>query len=110
MLNSNLSWYILTALWGLSALVAVLPAIMTPMMFDARGSTSNPFTIGLAASVAVFPLVCVAGAGLPWLLRHWPFAKWVFLLPVVDLGVIAAFVIALGYFSGGQFGGVSPSR
>jgi hypothetical protein len=108
MLNSNLSWYLMTALWGVGGLLAVFPAIMTPMMFDAPGSTSNPITIGLAVSVAVFPLVCLISAGLPWLLRHFAFAKWLFLLPVIDIGVITAFVVALSYFSGGQFGGTTP--
>jgi hypothetical protein len=108
-LNSNLSWYLMSALWGVGGLLAIFPAILTPMMFDAPGSTSNPITVGLAVSVAAFPLVCLAGAVLPWLLRHFSFAKWLFLLPVLDIGVIAAFAIALGYFSNGQFGGTPRS-
>jgi hypothetical protein len=109
MLNSNLSWSIATAVCLLVGLGGFLPAMMSPMMFDSPGSTSNPVTIGLAISVAVFPLFCLAAAALPWLLRHWSLAKWVFLLPLVDLGVIIALFAALEYFYGGSFGGGSKT-
>jgi hypothetical protein len=108
MLNSNLSWYLLTAVWVLVGLAAVFPALMSPMAFDAPGSTSNPFTIGFALSVAIFPLVCLAAAALPWILRHWSFAKWFFLLPLVNICAFAFFVFALTHFSGGQFGRSPP--
>jgi hypothetical protein len=109
MLNSNLSWSIATAVWLLVGLGATLPAMMSPMMFDSPGSTSNPIVIGLAISVAVFPLFCLAAAALPWILRHWSLAKWVFLLPLVDIGVIIALLAALQYFYDGVFGGGSTA-
>ena len=110
MLNSNLSWTIATALCVLVGLGGILPAMMSPMMFDSPGSTSNPVTVALAISVAVFPLFCLAAAALPWLLRHWSLAKWVFLLPLVDIGIIIALFIALQYFYDGLFGGGSQPR
>jgi hypothetical protein len=105
MLNSNLSWTIATAVWLLIGLGAIFPALMSPMMFDSPGSTSNPVTVALAISVAVFPLFCLVAAALPWILRHWSLAKWVFLLPLVDIGIVIALFAALEYFSGGLFGG-----
>jgi small-conductance mechanosensitive channel len=110
MLNSNLSWTIATALCVLLGLGGILPAMMSPMMFDSPGSTSNPITIGLAISVALFPLVCLAAALLPWIVRHWRLAKWVFLLPLVDIGIIIALLAALQYFYDGVFGGGSQPR
>jgi hypothetical protein len=110
MLNSNLSWYLSTVVCLLVGLAAVFPALMSPMAFDAPGSTSNPFTVGFALAIAVFPLVCLAGAVLPWILRHWSFAKWFFLLPLVDIGAFVFFIFALEYFSGGQFGSGPRSR
>jgi hypothetical protein len=102
-LNSRLSWGLLTALWVLAALAGVLPAMMSPMMFDAPGSSTNPLTIVFALLVATFPLVCIAGAVLPWILRRWRFAKWLFVLPLLHLGIAAVFMLALDRFCGGQF-------
>src|ERR1019366_3242248 len=101
--RANLRWLILTALWILAGLAAVVPAMMTPMMFDAPGSERNPVAIGLAISVAIFPLVCLLSAVLPWIFRKWPFAAMFFLLPVANLAVIAAIVFTLDYFCSGQF-------
>jgi small-conductance mechanosensitive channel len=109
MLNSNLSWTIATAVWLLLGLGAILPAMMSPMMFDSPGSTSSPITIGLALSIALLPLLCLAAAALPWILRHWSSAKWIFLLPLVDIGVIIALLAALQYFYDGVFGGGSKA-
>ena len=109
MLNSNLSWSIATAVWLLVGLGATLPAMMSPMMFDSPGSTSSPITIGLALSIALLPLFCLAAAVLPWILRHWSSAKWIFLLPLVDIGVIIALLAALQYFYDGVFGGGSTA-
>jgi len=105
MWNSNLSWVVLTALWAVAGLAAILPALMSPMMFDAPGSTANPVTIALAISVALLPLVCLVAAGLPWLLRHWPLAKWIFLLPGLHIAVILALFVVLSLVYDGRFSG-----
>ena len=105
MLDSNLSWYLLTAVWLLAGLLGVFPALISPMAFDSPGSTSNPFTVGFAASIALFPIFCLAGAVLPWILQHWLFAKWMFLLPLLDIAVLAFFVFGLEHFHGGSLGG-----
>jgi hypothetical protein len=102
-MRGHLRWLILTALWALAGLAAVVPAMMTPMMFDAPGSERNPVAIGLAISVAVFPLICLSSAVLPWLFRRRRFAAMFFLLPVANLALIAAIVFTLDYFCGGQF-------
>lgn len=102
-MRGNLRWLILTALWVLTGVAAGVPAMMTPMMFDAPGSERNPVAIGLAISVAAFPLVCLLSAVLPWLFRKRPFAAMLFLLPVANLAVIAAAAFALDYLCSGQF-------
>jgi len=102
MLDSNLSWYLLTAVWLLVGAIAFLPAVMSPMLFDAPGSSSNPFTVGFAASIIAFPFVCLAGAVLPWVLQHWSFAKWLLLLPLIHIGVLVFFGYAIGQSGGLQ--------
>jgi ABC-type sulfate transport system permease subunit len=99
----NVGWVALTAMWSLGGLAAILAAAMMPMMFDAAGSESNPFTVGLAVSIVALPLFCFSGAVLPWILRRRSFATKLFLLPVIDLAAIAIFLIALSYFCDGQF-------
>jgi hypothetical protein len=104
MFDSNLSWALLTALWLVVGVFALVPAVMSPMMFDAPGSISNPFTVGAAASFAALPFVCLAAAVLPWIFRHWPLAKWLFALPLINIGIIIIFFVAIERLSGGSFG------
>ena len=92
MLDSNLSWYLWTAFWVMAGLAGVFPAILSPMTFDAPGSTSNRYSIGFALSIGVFPLFCLSGAVLPWIFRHGSFAKWLFLVPLADIAFIAYFI------------------
>jgi hypothetical protein len=103
MLSSPLVWCLLSAVCVLVGLAAVFPALLTPMTFDAPGP-ANSNAVGFAVSVAALPFFCLAGAVLPWILQHWWFAKWLFLLPLANLCVIACFVYALIHFHGGSFG------
>jgi hypothetical protein len=70
-------------------------ALMSPMMFDAPGSTSNPHVVALFWSVVAFPFACMAAVVLGWILfatRHPRAAFWFSLTPLIPLitGAIAA--------------------
>ena len=103
MFDSNIAWGLLSVLWLAVGFFAIFPAVMSVTMFDAPGSTSNPLTIGAAASFAALPLVCLAAAVLPWIFRHWPQANWLFAMPLADIGLAIAFLSATE--SSGGFGG-----
>jgi len=72
------------------------------MLFDAPGSESSPLTVALARTMFALPLACLAGAGLPWALRRWGFAKWLFLLPFLNLAVAFAIGLAIHVHCGGK--------
>ena len=82
---------------------SLLPVMMLPMMFDAPGSESNRLLIALAAAIAIFPLLCLIGAVLPWLFRRRSFARWLFLPPLLDLALVIIGFVALGHFCHGNF-------
>lgn len=79
------------------AVMSLMPVMMVPMMFDAPGSETSPLTIAMALLVAAFPVLCLIGAGLPWLFRRWKRAGWLFLLPVVDVAALIAVIVAMQY-------------
>ncbi len=95
-----------TVLSALAALAGAMPALMSVMMFDAPGSTSNPWTILLFISTITFPLNCVAAIALSWLLYlvKWPrLACWLTLLPLLNLLLGAVALAGLQLLHGGQF-------
>ena len=49
------------------AVVGLLPAMMSPMLFDAPGSDDNPALWALALAVWMFSVVAFASAIAPWL-------------------------------------------
>jgi hypothetical protein len=100
----NIVWIALSLACILAALVSLfLPVAMLPMMFDAPGSEANPLTWLLAATIAAFPLFCLVGAVLPWFFRRTSFGGWLFLLPILDIAMVATAFFALGYFCDGKF-------
>jgi hypothetical protein len=102
-MRRNIVWIALTLACILAGLVSLLPVAMLPMMFDAPGSEANPLTWVLVATIAAFPLFCLIGAVLPWFFRRTCFGGWLFLLPILDVAMVAAALFALGYFCDGRF-------
>jgi ABC-type sulfate transport system permease subunit len=100
-----MGWIVMTVLCVVLGLASIFPVLMTPMLFDAPGSTSNRFTIAIAVAMVALPVTCLLGAVLPWVFRPHAFAKALFLLPLLDLVVIAALFGCLQYFCGGLLGG-----
>lgn len=69
---------------------------MSPMMFDAPGSTSNPQVVTLFWSAISFPVVCIIGLVSAWIAfarRSERMALGLSLLPLIPVitGLIAAF-------------------
>ena len=52
--------------WTLLGLASAVPAMFSVMMFDAPGSTSNPATMALVASLMTFPFICALTVGNVW--------------------------------------------
>ncbi len=70
-------------------------AIMSPMMFDAPGSTDNPAVVLLFAGVVGLPLSLIVGVVLGWIaiaMKRDRGALWLSLLPVLP---IIAVIVAL---------------
>ena len=88
--------------------VGLMPAIMSPMMFDSPGSTQNPATLALFASVASFPLACLTGIIGAWILYAKGRAGWarVFIhLPLINLALLAIAVAVLAVLYQGELSG-----
>jgi hypothetical protein len=100
-----MGWIALSVFWVVLGLASIVPVLMTPMLFDAPGSTSSRLTIAVAIAIAAFPISCLLGAALPWLLRTHPFAKAFFLAPVVDMAVVVLLFGCIQIFNGGMLSG-----
>jgi ABC-type Fe3+ transport system permease subunit len=89
-------WLIIESILAVPAVLAGgFMAIMSPMMFDAPGSTDNPAILALFFSVIAFPLACIVGVLAGWIAfarKRDRLALWLSLLPLIPLvtGVIAA--------------------
>ncbi|MFQ4139851.1 hypothetical protein PGN35_026410 [Nodosilinea sp. PGN35] len=105
--------FIATVLLVVGAIAGFLPALMTPMMFDAPGALENPATVTLALSIATFPIVCVVALLLSWLVfllpvfanlpYHYSLACGLTALPLINLAVATAALAWISYFNGGSF-------
>jgi hypothetical protein len=93
---------VLSALWVLAALPSGLLALFSGLLYDAPGSESSPLTVALVRTMFTLPLAWLAGAGLPWVFRRSAFARWLFLLPFLNLAVAGGLVIAIQVVCGGK--------
>jgi hypothetical protein len=102
------TWLIVETILGLPAIaITGFMALMSPMMFDAPGSTENPAVVLLFASMVGLPLSLVVGLLVGWIaiaLKRDRAALWFSLLPL--LPILAAVVAILWLQAGhdGQFG------
>lgn len=82
-------WLIVETILAIPGIVlGSFAALMSPMMFDAPGSTQNAQMLTLFWSVVSFPVLCVAGVLLAWIAfakRRDRLALWFSLLPVVPI-------------------------
>lgn len=89
---------ITTLLSTAAGIVGLLPALMSPMLFDAPGSTHKAENVALFFGALTFPLTCLVAIVLSWLLyRSQKFAVaccvaflpgFHFLIVVVLVGVL----------------------
>lgn len=102
------SWLIIELILGVPATVfGAFMALMSPMLFDAPGSDSNPPVLLLFGSIVAFPLTCIAGIALAWIayVRHRDRgAMWLSLLPVLPILAGIGALVWLEISHGGQFG------
>lgn len=97
-----------TLLFAIGGVLGIFPALFSPMMFDAPGSTQNPFTVALFLSVISFPVVCLLSIVVSWVLyaldrRR---AAWLFaLIPLIPIVLGALALTGLQLLHGGSFSG-----
>ena len=100
-MNNKVLWIILTVLWVLFAMPSAFMAMMSPMMFDAPGSTESPLTVAASILVVALPLAWLIGAGIPWIFFKKPWGIWLFAIPLVDVAaIVIVFVLMEKYCNG----------
>ena len=93
----------LTVLSILAALLSLPMVMMSPMMFDAPGSDNNPITQMMFYSLLAFPVLCLMGGILPWVLKRHPLSIWLYALSGLAVGLFFAAVVLLQIQCGGGF-------
>lgn len=81
-------------------------AVMSPMMFDAPGSTENKLTILTATSIFTFPIVIIIAQIISWIFfanGNYKVAFWIALLPVVNITLITIGFTLIQILQGGRF-------
>jgi hypothetical protein len=103
-----------SVVWGVMLLPGLLGAALSPMMFDAPGSTSNPAAYVNVAIVLSFPLLClvsIAGSWIVWQMRKGRPTRGlaraqavVFCLPLVPVAIVVATMAidTIGVLASGQ--------
>ncbi len=83
------SWLVIELILGIPATAfGAFAALMSPMLFDAPGSASNPPVLLLFGSIVAFPLMCILGIALAWIAfaRHRDRgAMWLSLSPLLPI-------------------------
>ncbi len=104
-IKSHRTYLIVTTIvFGLAGVVGIFPALTSFFLFDAPGSTENPGTIALFVSALSFPLVCVVSVAASWILywmERFTAARWLALLPIVNILTGSAALFWLQVFNGG---------
>lgn len=95
-----------TAGFGLGVLMALFMLMFSPMMFDAPGATDSIYPWLILASLAVYPLLAIAGLIAAWR----AFARDDFaaalrrlLVPLAGAGLVLAAFAALEIVCNGEF-------
>ncbi len=78
------AWLVLSITCVAVGVLSVVPLVLTlRMAFDAPGSEKNTGLIAVVVIMGFFPISCLLGAILPWILQRWSFAGKLFLIPVL---------------------------
>ena len=93
----------LTALSIIAAFLSIPLVMMSPMMFDAPGSSENPLTQLLFYSVMAFPVLCLMGGILPWIFKRHRLGIWLYALSGLAIGLFVAAIVLLQIQCGGGF-------
>src|SRR5688500_14028083 len=103
-MENKVPWILLSVVLIVLAIVSTGPLLMSLMMFDNVGPGSEAIVEFLFFAIMSFPLTCVSGAILPWLVRKRPIARWLFGLPMVSVALVVIGFVALKLLCGGAFG------
>ena len=96
------TWLIVETILSIPAIgIGAVMALMSPMMFDAPGSSDNPAMILLFSSIVGLPLSLIIGVLFAWIalaLKRDRGALWFSLLPLVPLigAVVAVLWLQMG--------------
>ena len=107
MTKSNLI-VVVAIVWGIVGLLALVPAGLSVMVFDAPGSETQPGTVWLFRAMMSFPFVCFAvaiAAAIFNVFEKPRLAIGVLLQPLIDLAIGVAALIVIDRIQGGRFGG-----
>jgi hypothetical protein len=88
--------------------LGVMPALISPMMFDSEAATRQLATKILFASVLGFPILCLAALLIGWYVyKHGDPRIGVLIayLPILDLLAFAVTCVYIGAFKGGSLAG-----
>ena len=96
------TWLIVETILSIPAIaLGAVMALMSPMMFDAPGSSENPAMILLFSSIVGLPLSLIIGVLFAWIalaLKRDRGALWFSLLPLLPIigAVVAVLWLQLG--------------
>ena len=96
-----------TVLWALAGAASLLVVLFVPMLFDAPGSTSDPFAVTLAVSIVLFPLAClvsIVGSWIGYRKRRLRGSILFALLPLLPVAGALFAMVGHEAFAGGRFG------
>lgn len=95
-----------SAVFGLGVALALLMLLFSPMMFDAPGASDQPYPWLIVASLALYPLLAIAGLIAAWR----AFAREDYsatlrrlLIPLLAAGLVFAAFAALQIACAGNF-------
>jgi sulfite exporter TauE/SafE len=93
----------LTLLVGIAGLMGCMPAMMSPMIFDAPGSERNPAAWIFLLSLGTFPIMCLAAIIAAWRKTGETRASlWWFAMPLVNVVVVAIILILAQIIANGR--------
>jgi hypothetical protein len=90
---------VVTAVWGVLLLPGLLGAALSPMFFDAPGSTNSPAAWTNALIVVSFPVLCLLSIGASWIVWAVRKRRATGLFRYAAIGAAVLPLIPIAYFA-----------